>query len=100
LNIALNRSDDSKLSIKDYEHGKLEIGDWSQIDDDYEGLQEVPKLDELDEFIQEEEVCITTNYRGLTRLRLRELMKERGLKGVSKKRAEMVEILQKDDQIS
>jgi len=65
-----------------------------------QGFQEVPKIDELDEFIQEEEVCITTNYRGLTRPRLQELMKERGLKGVSKRRAEMVEILQKDDQIS
>ena len=47
-----------------------------------------------------EEVCITTNYRGLLRSRLQELMKERGLKEISKRRAEMVEILQKDDQIS
>jgi hypothetical protein len=103
LNIASNGSEDLKLSIKGYEHGKPEIGDWSQIDDDdsnYKGFQEVPKTDELDEFIKEEEVCITTNYRGLTRPRLQELMKERGLKGFSKRRAEMVEILQKDDQIS
>jgi hypothetical protein len=102
LNIASNGSEDSKLSIKGYDHGKPEIGDWSRIDNNhnYEGFQEVPEIDELDEFIQEEEVCITMNYRGLTRPRLRELMKERGLKGVSKRRAEMVEILQKDDQIS
>jgi hypothetical protein len=99
LNIASNGSDDSKLSIKGYENGKLEIGDWSRIDDNYEGFQEIPKIDELDEFIQEE-VCITMNYSGLTRLRLQELMKERGLKGVLKRRAEIVEILQKDDQIS
>jgi len=32
LNIASNGSEDSKLSIKGYEHGKPEIGDWSQID--------------------------------------------------------------------
>jgi hypothetical protein len=100
LNIASNGLEDSKLSIKGYNHSKPEIGDWSRIDDKYEGFQEVPKIDKLDEFVQEEEVCITTNYRGLTRPRLRELMKERKLKGVSKKRAEMVEILQKDDQIS
>ena len=100
LNIASNGLEDSKLSIKGYDHSKLEIGDWSRIDDKYEGFQEVPKIDKLDEFIQEEEVCITTNYRGLTRPRLQDLMKERKLKGVSKKRAEMVEILQKDDQIS
>jgi hypothetical protein len=45
LNIASNGSEDSKLSIKGDEHGKLEIGDWSQIDDtdgNYEGFQEVP----------------------------------------------------------
>ena len=103
LNITSNRSEDSKLSIKGYEHGELEIGDWSQVDDDdsnYMGFQEVPQTDELDEFIQEEEVCITTNYRGLLRSRLRELMKEKGLKGISKRRAEMVEILQEDDRIS
>ena len=40
------------------------------------------------------------NYRGLLRSRLRELIKERGLKGISKRRAEMVEILQEDDRIS
>ena len=32
LNIASNGSEDSKLSIKGYEHGKPEIGDWSKID--------------------------------------------------------------------
>jgi hypothetical protein len=101
LSIASNGSEDSKLSIKGYQHGKLEIGDWSQIDDsNYEGFQEVPQTGELDEFIMKEEVCITTNYRGLPRSRMRELIKDRGLKGVSKRRAEMVEILQKDDQIS
>jgi hypothetical protein len=99
LNIASNGLEDAKLSIKGYDYGKLEIGDWSQIDNDnYNGFQEVLKIDELDEFIQEEEVDITANYRGLTRPRLRELMKERGLKGVLKRRAEKVEILQKDDQ--
>ena len=38
LNIASNRSEDLKLSIKDYEHGKL---DWSRIDNEdnnYEGF--------------------------------------------------------------
>jgi hypothetical protein len=102
LNIASNRSEDSKLLVKGYEHGKLEIGDWSRIDDDdnYKGFQEVPQTDELDEFIREEEVCITTNYRGLLRSRLQELMKERGLKGLRLRRAEMVEILQEDNQIS
>jgi hypothetical protein len=43
---------DSKLSIKGYEHEKPEIGDWSQIDDNYEDFQEVPQTDELDEFIR------------------------------------------------
>ena len=104
LSIASNGLEDSKLSIKGYDHGKPEIGDWSRIDDDdsnSEGFQEIPETtDELYELIREEEVSITTNYRGLTRPRLRELMKARGLKGVSKRRAEMVEILQKDDQIS
>ena len=103
LNIASNGSEDSKLSIKGYEHGKPEIGDWSQIDNDddnYKDFQEVPQTDELDEFIREEEVCITTNYRGLLRSRLRELMKERGLKGLGLRRAQMVEVLQEDDRIS
>jgi hypothetical protein len=44
LNIASNGSEDSKLSIKGYEHGKPEIGDWSRIDDNYEGFQEFHKL--------------------------------------------------------
>ena len=72
MNIALNGSEDSKLSIKGYEHSKLEIGDWSRIDDDDndKDFQEIPQTDELDEFIREEEVCITTNYRGLLRSRL------------------------------
>jgi len=104
LNIASNGSEDSKLSIKGYDHGKPEIKDWSRIDNNdnnnYKRFQEVPKIDELDKFIQEEEVCITANYRGLTQPRLRELMKEKGLKEISKRRAEIVEILQKDDQIS
>ena len=98
MNIASNGLEDSKLSIKGYEHGKLEIGDWSRIDDDhYKDFQEVPQTDKLDEFIREEEVCITTNYRGLLRSRLWELMKERGLKGLGLRRAQMVEVLQEDD---
>jgi hypothetical protein len=104
LNIASNGLEDSKLSIKGYEHRKPEIGDWSQINDDddsnHKDFQEVPQTGELDEFIKEEEVCITTNYRGLLRSRLKELIKERGLKGISKRRAEMVEILQEDNRIS
>ncbi len=105
LNIASDGSEDSKLSIKGYEHGKLEIGDWSQIncdDDDgnYEDFQEFPQTDELDEFIKEEEVCITSNYRGLQRSRLQELMKERGVQRLGLRRAEMVEFLQEDDRIS
>ena len=54
LSIASNGSEDSKLSIKGYEHGKPEIGDWSQIDydDNYGGFQEVlQETDELDEFM-------------------------------------------------
>jgi hypothetical protein len=46
LNIASNGSEDSKLSIKGYEHGKPEIGDWSQINNDngnYKGFQELPQ---------------------------------------------------------
>ena len=73
LNIALDGLEDLKLLIKGYEHGKLEIGDWSRVDNDddnYKDFQEVPQTDELDEFIREEEVCITTNYRGLLRSRL------------------------------
>ena len=31
LNIALDGSEDSKLLIKGYEHGKPEIGDWSRM---------------------------------------------------------------------
>jgi hypothetical protein len=103
LNIASNGSEDSKLSIKGYDHGKPEIGDWSQIDDndgDYEGFQGVPQSDELDEFIMEEEVYVTTNYRGLLRSRLQGLIKERGLAGLGLRRAEMVEVLQEDDWIS
>jgi hypothetical protein len=96
LNIASDRSEDSKLSIKGYEHGKLEIEDWSQIDDNY-GFQEVLQTDELDEFIREEELCITTNYRGLRRSRLEELIKKRGLPCSGLQRAEMVEVLQEDD---
>jgi hypothetical protein len=38
LNIALDGSEDSKLSIKSYEHSKLEIGDWSQINDNYDSF--------------------------------------------------------------
>jgi hypothetical protein len=101
LSIASNGLEDSKLSVKGYEHGKPEIGDWSQIDDDnYKGFQEVPQADELDEFIREEEVCITTNYRGLLQSRVRELIKERGLKGLGLRRAKMLEVLQEDDRIS
>jgi hypothetical protein len=100
LNIASNGSEDSKLSIKGYEHGKPEIGDWSRIDDNYEDYYELPQTDELDEYIEEGEVCITTNYRGLLRSRLQEIIRERGLEGLSKTRAEMVEILQEDDRIS
>ena len=67
-----------------------------------EGFQEVLQLgnDELDEFIKGEEVYITTNYRGLQRSRLEELLKKRGLVYLGLRRAEMVEVLQKDDQIS
>jgi hypothetical protein len=54
----------------------------------------------LDGFIKEEEVYITTNYRGLLRSRLQGLMKERGLTGLGLRRAEMVEVLQEDDWIS
>jgi hypothetical protein len=97
LNIASDGSEDSNLSIKGYEHGKPEIGDWSKIDDDdcmiLEGFQEILQLenDELDEFIKEEEVCITTDYRGLQRSRLEELLKKRGLPYSGLQRAEMVE---------
>jgi hypothetical protein len=105
LNIALDRSKDSKLSIKGYEHGKLEIGDCLKVADDciiLEGFQEVlqPENGELDEFIKKEEVCITTDYRGLQRSKLEELIKKRGLPYSGLRRAEMVEVLQKDDQIS
>jgi hypothetical protein len=103
LNIASDGSEDSKLSIKGYEHGKLEIGDWSKInkDDCIEGFQEIPlEKEELDEYIQKEEHCITTNYRGLQRKRLEELIKKRGLPYARLRRAEMVEVLQKDDQFS
>jgi hypothetical protein len=103
LNIASNGSEDSKLLIKGYKHGKLEIGDWSQIDDNNgncKGFQEVPQNDELDQFIKEEEVYITTNYHGLLRLRLQGLMKERGLAGLGLRRAQMAEVLQEDDRIS
>jgi hypothetical protein len=100
LNIASDGSEDSKLSIKGYEHRKPEIGDWSQIDDGdsiSKGFQEVLQNDELDEFIKEEEVCITTNYRGLQRSRLEELIKRRGLPYSRLRRAKMVEVLQEDD---
>ncbi len=104
LNIAPNGSEDSKLSIKGYEHSKPEIRDWSQIDIDdngnYEGFEELLQADELDEFIKEEEVCITTNYRGLLRLSLLDVMNERGLQGLGLRRHEMVEVLQEDDRIS
>jgi hypothetical protein len=104
LNIASDGSEDSKLSIKGYEHGKPEIGDWLQIDDDNincKGFQEVLQTNnELDEFIKEEELCITTNYRGLLQSRLEELIKERGLPSSGLQRAEIVEVLQEDDRIS
>ena len=102
LNIPSNGSDDSKLSIKGYERGKPDIGDWSQIDDDdnYDDFKEQAQTGELDEFIKEDEVCITTNYRGLRRSRLLELMKERGVQGSTLRRAEMVEFLLQDDCIS
>ena len=103
LSIASNGSEDSKLSIKGYEQGKPEIGDWLQIDEDYEGLLDFYKMlqtGELDEFISDVEVCISTNYRGLSKSRLYELIKERGLEGVSKSRDEMVGILLEDDRIS
>jgi hypothetical protein len=102
LNIALDRSEDSKLSIKGYDHSKPEIGDWSRIDNEsnYEAFQEVLQTDQLGDYIKEEEVCITTNYRGLRQSRLKELLKERGLLGLGLRRAEMVEILQEDDRIS
>jgi hypothetical protein len=105
LNIASDGLEDSKLSIKGYEHGKPEIGDWSKVNDDciiLEGFQEVlqPENDELDEFIKREEVCITTNYCGLQRKRLEELIKKRGFPYSGLRRAEMVEVLQKDDRIS
>jgi hypothetical protein len=82
LNIASNGSEDSKLSIEDYEHGQPEIGDWLQIDDydSYESFQELLQADELDEFIKENEVCITSNYCGLRRSRLQEFLEERRLK--------------------
>jgi hypothetical protein len=98
LNIAPDGSEDSKLSIKGFENGGPEIGDWPQVDN-YEDYQELPCADELDEYIKEEEVCISTNYHGLRRSRLREIIMERGLEGSSKSRAEMVEILQEDDLI-
>jgi hypothetical protein len=102
LNIASDGSEDSKLSIKGYEHRKPEIGNWSQIDDDsiWEGFQEVLHNDELDEFIKEEELCITMNYHGLRQSRLEELIKKRGLPCLELRRAKMVEVLQEDDRIS
>jgi hypothetical protein len=54
LNIALDGSEDSKLSIKGYKHGKLEIGNWLKINKDncMEGFQEIPlEKEELDEYI-------------------------------------------------
>jgi DDE superfamily endonuclease len=70
LNIAPDGSEDWKLSIKGYEHGKPEIGDWSIIDRTYESFQELPRTDDLDEYILENEGYITTNYRGLLCSRL------------------------------
>ena len=56
LNIASDGSEDSKLSIKGYEHRKPEIGDWSKIDKDncieLKGFQEIPlEKEELDKYI-------------------------------------------------
>jgi DDE superfamily endonuclease len=95
LNIASDGSEDSKLSIKGYENGGPEIGDWSQIDN-YEDYQELP-IGELEEYIKEEEIYITTNYRGLLRSRLIEILEERGLLGSLKSRADIVGILQEND---
>jgi hypothetical protein len=100
LNIASDGSEDSKLSIKGYEHRKPEIRDWSKIDKDdcIEGFQEIPlEKEELDEYIQKEEHCVTTNYRGLQRKRLEELIKKRGLLYAGLRRAKMMEVLQKDN---
>jgi hypothetical protein len=73
-----------------------------QIDNvsNYKGFQEVPQTDELDEFIKEEEICITTNYCGLRCSRLQELIKEQGLQALGLRRAEVVDFLQEDDRIS
>ena len=56
LNIASDGLKDSKLSIKGYECGKLEIGDWLKINKndcmELEGFQEIPlEKEELDEYI-------------------------------------------------
>jgi hypothetical protein len=94
-----------KLSIKGYKYSKPEIGDWLQINcnndsSNYKGFWELLQTDKLDKFIKEEEVCITSNYRGLLQSKLQELIKERGLQGLALGRAEMVEVLQEDDRIS
>ena len=81
----------------------MSIANQIQINDDgdnYKGFKEQPQTGESDEFIKEEEVCITTNYRGLRLSRLQELMKERGLQVSGLRRDEMVEFLQQDDYIS
>jgi hypothetical protein len=100
LSIAWDGSEDHLLSIKGYEHGKPEIKDWRYVeeDKDMQEFQEIPFVgEEIDEYIEDSEVCISLDYRGLLKSRLQALIIERGLPGRSKNRPEMVAILQRDD---
>lgn len=101
MNIASNRSDNSKLSIKGYKYSKLDIGDWLQIDNNnnYKSFKKQLQTGKLDKFIKEYKVCITTNYCRLQFSRLQEFIKEQGFQVSELRRAEIVEFLQQDNYI-
>ena len=97
LSIRPDGSEDHLLSIKGYKHGKPEIGDWTSAEQDWKDTEEIPLISKDNEFGLESESCISFNYRGLTRTKLRDLIIERGLIGRSKNRKEIVAILKEDD---
>jgi hypothetical protein len=99
LSISPDGLEDNLLSIKGYEHGKPEIGDWSHVEQVLKDMEEVPHIGEDDEFGLESEGCISLDYKGLTRTKLRDIIIERGLIGRSKSRKEIVAILKEDDLI-
>ena len=80
--LPIDRSEDYLLSIKGFPSNELEIGDYNQRDEEIDKYQEI--LIKVDDNNKEYELdCETSEYKGVSRAVLRNIMKDRGLKGIS-----------------